>query len=198
MRHLEEGLHRLRGQGIAPEQSVGLTCKTAESLWPGGWPRVTHRAASIMGGGIYRGCALHPQPFPWELWGFPNLNPPAPPPASAPTLLGMNPTGSHPEHGLMAEPQPSSPQKNHHGRSWRFCSPRRWLEASSSAPRSSLTGLGQLQLEEQVQELLDQPLAQEEFDQVDGDLLPALGRGGFIQEGDQVHLAILVGRGTTT
>lgn len=98
----------------------------------------------------------------------------------------------------MAEPQLSPPKKNHRAKSWRFCSSRRWLEASGSAPRTSLTGLGQLQLEEQVQELLDQPLAQEEFDQADGDLLPALSRGGFIQERDQVHLAILVGRGTTT
>lgn len=30
-----------------------------------------------------------------------------PQPTSAHELLGMNPTGSHPEHSVMAEPQPS-------------------------------------------------------------------------------------------
>lgn len=44
-------------------------------------------AAAIMGG-IPRGCALPLWPFPWRLRGFPNLEPPAPLPASTHELLG--------------------------------------------------------------------------------------------------------------
>lgn len=156
-----------------------------------GWLQLTHRAAAIMGGST--GALPSTPGHVYESCGdFQTSNHPLP--TSACELLEMNPTGSHPEHSVTAEPQLSPPKKSPH-KVPEVLQPQEMV--GSLQLHSSLTGLGQLQLKEQVQVLLDQPLAQEEFNQVDGDLLPALGRGGFIQEGDEVNLAVLVGRSTT-
>lgn len=50
-----------------------------------------------------------------------------------------------------------------------------------------LTGLVQLELKENIQELFHQPLTQEELHQVVGHFLSTLGRRGLINQHDQIR-----------